>query len=329
MWYTRSMQSASAIAHPNIAFIKYWGNTNDDLRIPANGSISMNLDGLFTTTSVTFDPTFSEDSFVLNSQSITGAPLQRVVHFLENIRQMAGISEKAQITSDNNFPTGAGIASSASAFAALAVASSHAANLELTERELSRLARTGSGSACRSVPTGFVEWQAGVDHNSSYAYSIASSTHWDLVDCIAIVAREHKITGSTAGHSLAKSSLLQVTRITDTPRRLDICRQAILNCDFEAFADITELESNLMHAIMLTSTPRLMYWEPATIGIMQSVQSWRNSGLPVCYTIDAGPNVHVLTLSTYVSQISKLLAEHPGVYEVLTAKTGGAAQLII
>jgi len=240
---------------------------------------------------------------------------------------MANITERAEVISENNFPSGAGIASSASAFAALALAGSKAAGLKLDERELSRLARRGSGSAARSIPGGFVEWQAGTDDEDSFAFSIAPPDHWELVDCIAIVTAAHKKTGSTEGHSIAGTSPLQAARVADTPRRLEICRTGILNRDFNAFASIVELDSDMMHAVMMTSSPRLIYWQPATLEIIQAVQKWRKNGLAVCYTIDAGPNVHVISPSQEREEVEKRLLRLPGVHQVLTARPGGPARL--
>jgi len=171
------MPSAIAQSHPNIAFIKYWGNRDDRLRLSSNGSISMNLDGLSTQTQVTFDASLASDELILNSAPVQGSALKRVSVFLDLVRQMAELQLFARVESQNNFPMGAGIASSASAFAALALAASKAADLELNEKVLSRLARRGSGSACRSIPGGFVEWQAGEDDITSYAYSIAKPNH--------------------------------------------------------------------------------------------------------------------------------------------------------
>jgi diphosphomevalonate decarboxylase len=318
----------TALANPNIAFIKYWGNRDLDLRIPSNDSISMNLDGLYARTQVTFDPTFFEDRFYLNGRRIRGKSLQRVRTFLDRVRRMAGFEQFAQVTSSNNFPTGAGIASSAAAFAALSLAATTAAGLELDEQSLSRLARTGSGSACRSIPGGFVEWQAGSSNETSFAFSIAPADHWDLTDCIAIVSLAHKPTGSTEGHALADSSPLQAARIDNAPMRLALCRRAILERDFAALAEVVELDSNMMHAVMMTSTPPLFYWQPATLTVMQEVQAWRASGLNTCYTIDAGPNVHVFCLSTDASLVRARLSQIPGVESVLTARPGGPARLL-
>jgi diphosphomevalonate decarboxylase len=320
--------SAIAKANPNIAFIKYWGDRDPILRIPANGSISMNLADLFTTTSVSFDPQLKADRLVLHKRAVSGSTLARVSAFLDRIRSLAVLEWFAHVESENNFPMGAGIASSASAFASLALAASSAAGLTLSERELSSLARSGSGSACRSLPGGFVEWQAGHDHHSSYACSIAPADHWHLVDCIAIVSQRRKSIGSTEGHALAKTSPLQHIRVQDAPRRLEICRKAVLERDFEALAQVCELDSNMMHAVMITSSPPLLYWHPATIEIMRAVQAWRKAGTPVFYTIDAGPNVHVLCPASHVEIIYDRLYHIAGVKKVLISHPGGPAQLL-
>src|SRR6266511_2596980 len=178
------MSTATAQANPNLAFIKYWGNRDNTLRIPVNGSISMNLDGLYTRTMVSFQPSLPFDELIINGHEVMGAGLDRISYVLDIIRGMANIHERAEVMSENNFPSGAGIASSASAFAALALAGSKAAGLHLSEPELSRLARRGSGSAARSIPSGFVEWKMGTGDLDSIAGSIAPPEHWALADCI-------------------------------------------------------------------------------------------------------------------------------------------------
>ncbi len=322
-----TISSATAIAHPNIALIKYWGDRVPELHIPANGSISLNLDELHTETSVTFDPSLRQDELCLNDQAGQGEVLERLSRFLDHVRQLAGISTFARVDSQNNFPMAAGLASSASGFAALALASTASLGLQLDQASLSRLARLGSGSACRSVPAGFVEWQAGQDDHDSYAASIAPPDHWDLVDCIALVSQEQKLTGSMLGHTLADTSPLQHDRLVDAPRRLSLCREAILERDFSKLSRVVEQDCNLMHAVMITSTPTLIYWQPATLSVMLAVQAWRQDGLPVCYTIDAGPNVHVLTLSAQAHQVAGLLRHLTGVMQVLVAHPGGRAVL--
>ena len=320
--------SATALAHPNIALIKYWGNRENDLRLPANGNISMNLDGLFTRTTVTFSADFESDRLHIGNKSVTGPGLERVSHSLDLVRELAGMNDRAEVVSENNFPSGTGIASSASAFAALALAASEAAGLDLSEKDLPRLARRGSGSASRSIPGGFVEWYMGTADNNSYAKSIAPPEHWNLVDCVTIVSREHKQTSSTAGHPLAPTSPLQQARVADAPRRLDLCRRALLDRDFDALAAIVELDSHMMHAVMMTSTPGLFYWQPVSIAVMESVRRWRKSGIPVFYTVDAGPNIHVICPQEQAEGVEGSLRELAGVLDVLVAGVGGPARIV-
>ncbi|MEK7441181.1 MAG: diphosphomevalonate decarboxylase [Chloroflexota bacterium] len=320
---------ASAKANSNIAFIKYWGNSNNALRLPSNSSLSMNLDGLHTRTTVTFDSSLNDDEVIIENKIQSGSVRERVIKHLNLIRDRAKMETRARVESENNFPTGAGIASSASAFAALTTAACAAANLQLSERELSIIARMGSGSASRSVPTGFVEWYRGERHDESFAESIAPPEYWNLVDCVAIVSAKHKEVGSTDGHSLANTSPLQQARVDDAPRRLKICREALLKKDFARFADIVEEDAVMMHAIMMTSRPPLFYWLPPTLAVMGAVKKWRTQdGIPVCFTIDAGANVHVITLSNHVRDVESRLRAIDGVQDVLKAKAGEGAKVV-
>ncbi|MCI0519075.1 MAG: diphosphomevalonate decarboxylase [Chloroflexi bacterium] len=319
--------TTTAVACANIAFIKYWGDRDALLRLPATGSISMNLEGLTTCTQVRFDPSLAQDELTLNGKRLGGAVLSRVSDFLDLARGMADWSARAEVISSNNFPTGAGIASSAAAFAALSLAASAAAGLSLDEPSLSRLARRGSGSACRSIPGGFVEWQAGVGDEDSFAFSLAPAEHWHLVDCIAVVSQAHKPTGSTQGHALAKTSPLHRARLRKVPSLLKRCRKAILERDFATLAAVTELDCHLMHAVMMTSTPPLVYWQAASLGVMHAVRTWRQAGLAVLYTLDAGPNVHVICMTEAADEAGARLARLPGVLHVLRAGVGGPARL--
>jgi diphosphomevalonate decarboxylase len=319
---------ATAFANSNIAFIKYWGNIDETLRLPANGSISMNLDGLATRTTVEFRPDLASDSAVVDGREMAGSGLARVSRHLDHVRRMANVSQRASVTSASNFPAGAGIASSASAFAALSLATCSALGLTLSERELSCLARLGSGSAARSIPGGFVEWRAAPTHEASYAETFAPADHWPLVDFVAIVSRAHKATGSTEGHALAGTSVLQEARVRSVPQRLAMCEDAILRRDFAEFAEVVESDSNIMHAVMMTSSPALFYWSPATLALMAAVRQWRAEGIGVCYTIDAGPNVHCICAPGDEQTVSERLAAHEGVLEVRRAGPGGPAYLV-
>jgi diphosphomevalonate decarboxylase len=323
-----SEKKTSSLSHPNIAFIKYWGNLNNDLRIPSNGSISMNLASLETRTTVEASPEFISDSLTLNNRRETGAALERVKSFMDILRDMSSKSFYAHVSSENNFPLSAGIASSASAFAALAAAGSKAFGLDLSEKELSILARRGSGSASRSIPDGFVEWHAGKTDADSFAESIAPADHWELWDCVAVVTEQPKKTGSTEGHQLAGTSHLQAARVKDAPRRLEICRNAIQKKDFETLADIIELDSNMMHAVMMTSQPPLMYWSPKSLEIMLEVAKWRKSGIPAACTLDAGPNVHVICTKEFADRVRTRLEKIPGVAWVLSSGVGPGVRVL-
>ncbi len=322
------MSKATAVAHPNIALIKYWGNRDHALRLPANPSLSMNMAGLATTTTVAFDDGLLGDVVVLDDREQSGAAKERVVTMLDRVRAMAGLDARARVESRNDFPAGAGLASSASGFAALALAASAAAGAQLDEAALSRLARAGSGSACRSVPSGYVEWQAGADDRSSYAFSIAPPEHWDLRDAIAVVDVAHKAVGSTRGHALADTSPLHAGRVATIPDRLRRARAALLARDFATLATIVEADALAMHAVMMTSNPPLIYWQPATIAIVHAVRSWRGEGLPVCFTIDAGANVHCLCESSALGEVQRRLMAIAGVQRLITASPGGPARRI-
>jgi diphosphomevalonate decarboxylase len=318
---------ATAVACPNIAFIKYWGNREDSLRLPANGSISMNLGGLFTQTEVQFLPDSPIDTVVLQGNPADPATFARVSAHLDVIRKRAGIYLKAKVESRNSFPAGAGIASSASAFAALTLAATYALEMDCSESELSALARRGSGSASRSIPAGFVEWFAGDQDSNSYARSIAGPDHWDLIDLIAIISKEPKSISSEAGNQLAITSPFQRPRVLDAGRRLDACRDAILRRDFALLAEIIEEDTRLMHAVMMTSRPPLFYWDPATLALLRDIPVWRKAGLAVAYSVDAGPNVHCMCLPEAESAVRDRLLAAPGVTQVLTARPGPGAQL--
>jgi diphosphomevalonate decarboxylase len=319
---------ATACAHPNIAFIKYWGDRDPELRLPANDSLSMNLAGLETVTTVSFDADLPDDTVTIDGVEAGGLARHRVVAHLDRVRRLAGLEASAQVTSRNNFPAAAGIASSASAFAALSLAACAAAGLRLDERALSRLARLGSGSACRSVPAGFVEWHAGTSDQTSFGYSIAPPEHWDLCDLVAVVSAQPKPVGSREGHGLADTSFLQPARVASVPLRLTACRAALLARDLTTFGLLIEEDALAMHAVMMTSRPSVLYWEPATLAVLRGLREWRAQGLAAYFTIDAGPNVHCLCRRADAPALEARLRAVPGVSEVLVAGPGGGAKLV-
>lgn len=323
-----NQSKATSIACSNIAFIKYWGNRDDALRLPLNNSISMNLDGATTITTVAFDAALNDDVIVIGAAPANAAQRARVVAHLDRVRARARSETRARVVSRNNFPMGAGIASSASAFAALSLAATRAAGLELTERELSILARQGSGSASRSIPGGFVEWLAGTESADSYAVALAPPTFWDLRDVIAIVSTAEKNIGSTEGHRAAASSHFLAARLAALPLRLARVRRALLARDLTALGPAIEEDAIELHFIAMTSTPPVFYWSPGMVRVIQAAQAWRADGLGVYFTLDAGPNVHLICAAQDANQVAARAREIPDVRQVIVNAPGGAARLV-
>jgi len=323
-----SILKATATACANIAFIKYWGKQDAELNLPANSSLSMNLDKLTTVTTVEFSPDHDDDVVILDGREERGAARQRIVTHLDRVRAMAGMPDRAKVISRNSFPTGVGLASSASGFAALSLAASKAAGLELNEKELSILARFGSGSACRSVPGGFTEWTAVTRSEESFAEQIAPPEHWDLRDVIAIVSRAHKRIGSTEGHSLATTSHLHHARVASVTDRLAQAKAALLGKDLATLGRLIEEDAVSMHAVMMTSRPSIFYWLPSSMRLIHKVQSWRTEGLEVYFTFDAGPNAHLICQAADQAEVERRLKNIEGVLEVITGGPGPGARVI-
>ncbi|MBM3129568.1 MAG: diphosphomevalonate decarboxylase [Chloroflexi bacterium] len=320
-------QKSTAVSCSNIAFIKYWGNRDAARRIPLNNSISMNLDHATTTTTVAFEDARDDDHIVIGGALANAAQRARVVAHLDRVRALAQIESRARVQSQNNFPMGAGIASSASAFAALSLAATRAAGLELPERELSILARQGSGSACRSIPGGFVEWLAGTESANSYAVSIAPPTFWELRDVIAIVSTAEKKIGSTDGHRAASSSHFLAERVNALSARLARVRRALFAHDLAALGAAIEEDAIELHLIAMTSAPPIFYWSPEMVRVIEAARAWRADGLGVYFTLDAGPNVHLICESKDADQVAARAREISDVRQVIVNAPGGAARL--
>lgn len=323
-----TQHKATAVAGSNIALIKYWGNSDAALRIPTNNSLSMTLDTAQTTTTVIFAPEFTADELILNGKPAAATAVARASTHLDHIRQRGGVAWRGHVVSHNSFPTGAGIASSASGFAALTVAACGALGLAADHAELSRLARLGSGSACRSIDGGFVEWQAGGRHADSFAAPIAPPEHWDLVDVIAIVAAAEKDVSSTQGHALAPTSPYFQARLGELQLNLQRVRAAIFARDLAALGEHIEAEAISLHVMMMTSRPSILYWTEGTIALMHALRRWRRAGIEAYFTMDAGPNVHIITERSTVPALLEKLKEIPQVADTLVCGVGGAARLL-
>ncbi len=318
----------TAVACSNIAFVKYWGKWDEALHLPLNSSLSIALSQAMTTTTVAFDPGLAEDEVVIDGQAAQASARLRAARHLDRIRQMAGMEQRARVASRNSFPRDAGLASSASGFAALTLAATKEAGLELSTRELSCLARLGSGSAARSIPGGFVEWHAGQDHESSFAEQIAPPHHWpELRDIVVVLERAPKPVGSTQGMALVQTSPYLATRLALVPGRLERARQAILDRDLVALGKVSEEEAIELHLIAMSSRPPLFYWRPTTLALIHRVLAWRSEGLEVYFTLDAGPNVHLLCEEKDAESITAALEEMAEVQQIIVNMPGPGAHL--
>ncbi|MBI5457130.1 diphosphomevalonate decarboxylase [Candidatus Kaiserbacteria bacterium] len=307
---------ATATAPSNIAFIKYWGRKDETLRLPENGSLSMNLSALQTTTTVEFSPDYTEDRIEING---TREPNEsgRAVKHLDRVRALAKISDFAKVVTKNNFPTGTGLSSSASGFAALTVAAASAAGLQLSEKDLSILARQGSGSACRSISDGFVEWLDGDTSDTSYATSLYPPDYWDLVDVVAVVSEGKKDVSTSEGQKVVGSSPFFPVRRAHIKEKLEQAKTLLASRNFPEFGELIETEALELHAVMLTSRPPLIYWTSGTLTIMKLCKKWRTEGLQVYFTINTGQDIHLICERKNRERVKSKLADVEGVKEVI------------
>lgn len=319
---------AAARARTNIALIKYWGKADAVLNTPAVGSISITLADLWSDTRVCFDPALTADSLELDGHH-DPAQTMRVSAFLDLVRREAGVAYGARVISQNNFPTAAGLASSASGFAALAVAATAALGLKPEPRALSILARRGSGSAARSIFGGFVEMHRGTsaDGSDAFAEPLAEQDHWPLKVVVAITARGPKSVGSTTGmENSAATSPYYGQWLATSPDDLAAARAAIKSRDFDALADVSEHSCLKMHALAQATRPPLMYFKGATVDCLNLVRELRRGGTGVFFTIDAGPQLKAICLPEAMDSVRAALSQVSGVKQLLVTGLGAGVE---
>jgi diphosphomevalonate decarboxylase len=285
------MRTTTARAHPNIALVKYWGKADEDLILPAAGSLSLTLDQFPTTTTVAPAPSAELDVLELDGRPADAGQTARISDFLDHVRTLAGRDERVIVRSRNSVPTGAGLASSASGFAALATAAAAAFDLDLSPRDLSRLARLGSGSACRSIAEGVAVWHAG-DDASSFAEPVDAP---DMRMIIVTVDRARKAVSSReAMRATAATSPFYSGWVSSTE---DYLRQMLVACragDFTRIGEITESHALRMHGLIQSTVPPIRFLNPTSHAIFDAVAEAREQGIEAYSTADAGPNVAVI-----------------------------------
>jgi diphosphomevalonate decarboxylase len=324
-----SFMQATARAQPNIALVKYWGKQTRGVNEPAVSSLSITLDTLWTRTRVVFDPGLEADRFALNGAREI-AQERRVIAGLELMRELKGTDVRASVESENNFPTGAGLASSASGFAALVTAADAALELDLPRERLSSLARRLSGSAARSLFGGFVElWSLRPGESDSAARPLLDAEEWPLEVVVAVVSEEAKAIGSTVGMELSRAtSEFYPQWVEGADRDMETCREAVLGRDFEALAEVSERSCLKMHAVALSSAPGLIYWQGPTLDCMHRVRRLRESGTPVFFTVDAGPQVKAVCLPGHGEAVAADLGSLEGVKHTLITGLGPGARVV-
>ncbi len=324
-------RSATAEARSNIALVKYWGKRDAALNLPATGSLSLTLDGLTTRTTVTWLDGDAGDSLLLGGVEEHGEALARVSRFLDLVRARAGLRAAARVESANDFPTASGLASSASAFAALALAATGAAGLSLPGAELSALARRGSGSAARSIFGGLVEMRRGQadDGSDAYAVPLLGESEWDLRLVVAVVGGGViKAVSSRSGMDLTTAtSPLYPAWIECVAADLAAAKRAIEARDLAGLGEVAERNALAMHATALAAHPAVLYWRGATVEALHALRALRAGGVGAWATIDAGPHVKALCAPGDATRVEATLAAVPGVTRTIACRPGAGARL--
>jgi len=318
------MLLGKARAYTNIALIKYWGKKNEELILPMNSSLSLTLDTFYTETTVSFDPTYQEDYFFLDGHQQNQQQTAKLTEFLDIVRQQADCSFYAKVTSENHVPTAAGLASSASGLAALAGACNVALQLDLSDKDLSRLARRGSGSACRSIFGGFAQWHQGDSDETSFAEAI-SAAGWEnqlAMLFILISDNEKEISSRDGMKRTVETSVFYPGWLSSVEADLTAVHKAINTQDFIYLGETIEANALRMHGTTLGALPPFTYWSPDSLKAMACVRKARAHGIPCYFTMDAGPNVKVLVEKKNLGALTAFLTDYFSKEQLITAFAG-------
>lgn len=319
------MKKAKAKANANIALVKYWGKKDENLIIPYNNSISLTLEKFYTITKVYES---DKDQFVLNGIVESEFEKNKISKFIDLFRELSGNNMGVKVVSDNYFPTAAGLASSASAFAALSCSLNELFDTGLNKRQLSIMARKGSGSATRSIYGGFVEWHKGFDDQSSYAQQIDPG-NWDIAMIAVIINKNKKKVSSRNGMANTVNTCQFYDAWVDSSQGdIIMMKEAIKYRDVDAIGQIAESSAMKMHATMMATRPPIIYFQDETIEIIHQVEELRADGIKAYYTMDAGPNVKIITTSEYRDAIMDKLAPMVGRENLVYSGVGKDVELL-
>lgn len=315
-----------AAANSNIALVKYWGKLERPGNYPAVPSLSLTLAALTTTTELALDTGLSSDVIELDGEVASGKARTRVVAVLDRFRDLTSQRIFAHVRSRNDFPTAAGLASSASGFAALVTAANQAYAAPCGTSELSALARAASASAARSLFGGWSVLEVGAES----AAPLAPADHWPLVLLVAVTASGKKSIGSTEAMNLTRStSPYYPAWLSNAQGLFEQARDAVLGRDLPRLGEAMERSTLMMHATMMTASPSVLYWCAGTVNVMRRVQQLRDQqGLPCYFTMDAGPHVKVLCHGSHAESLREALSAVEGVSHVLLTSPGPAARTL-
>ena len=324
------MFKGKARAYTNIALIKYWGKKNEELILPMNNSLSLTLDAFYTETEVIFSDSYMVDEFYLDGTLQDEKATKKVSQFLDLFRKEAGLSLKASVISQNFVPTAAGLASSASGLAALAGACNTALKLGLDDLSLSRFARRGSGSACRSIFGGFDEWEKGHDDLSSYAKPVPSDSFEDDLAMVFVLINDQKkeVSSRNGMRRTVETSSFYQGWLDSVEGDLYQLKQAIKTKDFQLLGETMERNGLKMHGTTLAAQPPFTYWSPDSLKAMDAVRQLRKKGIPCYFTMDAGPNVKVLVENSHLSEVQETFTKLFSKEQVITAHAGPGIAII-
>jgi diphosphomevalonate decarboxylase len=325
-----SSGKATVISRANIALAKYWGKNDEALNLPAVPSVSMTLLPMRTETSVVLDPKLSEDVFELDGQVASSGESKRVAKLLDEVRAASGEKAKARVASRNHFPTASGLASSASGFAALAVAARAAYGLPRNDRDASILARRASASAARSVFGGYVELPAGTPGDDSLAaYELLGPEHWDLRLVVAVITEKRKDVSSRDGMGVSRrTSPYYDAWVERAPRMAAHVREGLAKKDMAILGPATEASFTAMHALAFASSPFTLYFQPGSLAALATVRRLREeSGIAVYATMDAGPHVKALCEAKDAERVAEALGQTEGVIRTILAGPGPGVEM--
>ena len=316
---------ATAEAHPNIALVKYWGKRDGPDNVPATPSLSITLSQLRTRTRVSFESDSTQRQVTLNGAIVHDAKIDACIDRL--LARAARPLPAVHVDTDNNFPTAAGLASSASGFAALITAMDAALDLRMTDAERSIEARRASASAARSLYGGFVTLSGGDDSSTWIARPELDAAAWPLAVVIAICSDQPKAVSSSIGMTRSKTSPYYIRWIETAAVDFDAARSAVARRDFEQLAEIAEANCLAMHAVMLSARPGLLYWTGATVDCIERIRQLRGDGERVFFTIDAGPQVKAVCEAGSIERVRAALAQIKGVIDVIVVGLGAGARV--